>query len=168
MRWLLAVTVIALGVPGIACAQLGDESELDSLGGEESGSDEDSVALSDDQLAQLSLSGFREYLERIHDDGHDEGLYALLDPRLDELEGRALAADVIFWTATALGVAAVAVGIPVYTEVAAPLGPDLGLGLMIAGASTFLVGLIVQALLRPGQGDLMRLIDMHDEHLGRR
>lgn len=120
------------------------------------------VALSADERAQLSLDGFRRYLDRTRD--ADPSLYALLDPRLDDLEYREDVADVIFWTGTALGAAAIAAGIPVWTEV----DQDAGIAMVAGGAGLFLVGLIVQAILRPGHGDLMAIVDLYDERLGRR
>lgn len=149
--------LVLLLIPAPASAQLDDE------GGREA---EEYVALSADQRAQLSIGGFREYLERTREE--DERLYEAIDPRLSDLESRELAADVIFWTATGLGVAAVAAGIPVYTEFQDRSLADLGIGLMIGGASTFLLGVIIQAILRPNHDDLVAVIDLYDELLGRR
>src|SRR5688500_12057023 len=69
------------------------------------------VALSADDDAQLTLGGFRRYLERTR--SYDQQLYRQLDPRLRGLEERELAADVIFWTATGLSIAALVTAIPV-------------------------------------------------------
>jgi len=118
--------------------------------------------LSADQRAQLSLGGFRDYLERLREE--DESLYRLLDPRLDGLEERNVIADVVFWTGTILAVGALVSAIPVHEEV----GLDPALGLIVGGASTFLLAVIIQAFVRPNHDDLMRLIDLHDEQLGRR
>ena len=73
-------------------------------------------------------------------------------------------ADVVFWTGTVLSVGALVSAIPVHEEV----GLDPALGLIIGGASTFLLAVIIQAFIRPNHDDLMRLIDLHDQHLGRR
>ena len=154
MRW-FAMTVLLLA-PASASAQLLDSAETE----EES---QDSLVLTGDDLAQLNLGDFRAYLERIRG-AEDDGLYRLLDPRLDDLEGRETAADVIFWTSAGLGVAAVVAGIPVYEEVS----QDAGIAMFVAGGGTFLLGVIIQAVLRPSHGDLLALIDLHDEHLGRR
>lgn len=123
------------------------------------------VALSADDQAQLTLGGFRRYLERIQPT--DAALYRELNPRLDELESRDLAADVVFWTATGLGVAALITAIPVYVELP-DLDPGVAIGLVVGGVSTFLLGVIIQAIVRPGHDDLVRLIDFHDELVGRR
>lgn len=122
------------------------------------------AALSADDQAQLTLGGFRGYLQRIR--ATDAALYAELDPRLRDLEGRETAADAVFWTATALGAGALIAAIPVYTELEE--GTDIAVGLVVGGLSTFLVGLIVQAIVRPGQQDLVQLIDHHDDLVGRR
>ena len=150
--------VALLSIPSSAFAQLDDSESREA---------EQYLALSADQRAQLSLGGFRAYLERTRDDDQ-EGLYQLLDPRLDDLESRETVADVVFWTATGLGVAAVAAGIPVFAEYEGQGLADLGVGLIVGGASTFLLGLIIQAFVRPSHDDLVTLIDLHDEHLGRR
>lgn len=120
------------------------------------------VALSADQRAQMSLGGFRSYLERTR--ASDPSLYDLIAPPLRGLEERETAADVIFWVATGLSVGALIAAIPVYEE----LGLDPAIGFLVGGASTFVLGLIVQAVVRPGHRDLMRLIDLYDERLGRR
>lgn len=120
------------------------------------------VALSADQDAQESLGGFRTYLERTRE--ADTDLYRVLDARLDDLESQATAADVIFWTATGLGAASLIAAIPVHET----LGLDPALGFMIAGGGVFLLGVLIQAIVRPGRGDLVELIDLHDERLGRR
>jgi hypothetical protein len=122
------------------------------------------VALSADDEAQLSLGGFRTYLERIRPT--DPALYADLDLRLDALQERDVIADVIFGVGTGLGLAAAVAAIPVYTELEG--GTDLAIGLVIAGVSTFVLGLVIQAIVRPGHGDLLALIDYHDELVGRR
>lgn len=155
MAWL---TILS---PGLAAAQT-DERAMRA----EDHEAEQYVALSADQRAQMSLGAFRDYLERTRDD--DQTLYERIDPRLDDLESRELAADVIFWTATGLGAVAVAVGIPLFSEYQNETLADVGIGLMIGGAATFLIGVIVQAIVRPSHGDLMGLIDALDEHLGRR
>lgn len=123
------------------------------------------AALSADDQAQLTLGGFRGYLQRIR--ATDAALYAELDPRLRDLEGRETAADAVFWTATALGAGALIAAIPVYTELGEG-STDIAVGLVVGGLSTFLVGLIVQAIVRPGQQDLVQLIDHHDDLVGRR
>jgi hypothetical protein len=120
------------------------------------------VALSADPRAQASLGGFRAYLERTRE--LDEALYAALDPRLAELERRETAADWVFGVATGLSVGALVAAIPVHET----LGLDPAIGFLVGGGATFVLGLIVQAVLRPGHADLMRLIDLHDERLGRR
>lgn len=125
---------------------------------------ESDVALSADDEAQLSLGGFRRYLERIRPT--DPPLYRALDVRLDDLESREFAADLVFGLATGLGIAALAAAIPIYTELDG--GRDLAIGLAIAGASTFVLGVVIQAIVRPGRDDLMALIDHHDELAGRR
>ena len=153
----LTVGALTLSAPALACAQ----SDAEPRGGgvfDAASYD----ALSADQEAQLSLGGFRLYLERTRD--LDESLYALLDPRLDDLEYRESAADVVFGLGGGLGLAVAVAGIPVYTEVS----QDAGVALLVAGASTAVLALIIQALVRPGHGDLVALIDMHDERLGRR
>jgi hypothetical protein len=124
------------------------------------------VALSADEGAQQTLGGFRAYLERVRRD--DLSLYRALDPPLDDLQWRDTIADVIFWTATGLAVAAVVTAIPIYTELRDQVGREPTIGLVIAGISTFVVGAIVQAIVRPTHGDLMALIDLHDQILGRR
>ena len=139
-------------LPDAALAQVEDEAS----------DAERSVALSADQRAQLSLGGFRAYLERVRED--DDSLYRVLDARLDELEERTTIADVIFWTGTILSVGALVAAIPVHEEV----GLDPALGLVFGGVGTFLLAVIVQAIVRPGQSDLMALIDLYDERLGRR
>lgn len=154
MRLSFAVVLLvgALSSPALASAQSGGGA-LDP---------ESYVSLSVDQRAQLTLSGFRLYLERIREG--DEELYGALDPRLHALEERDVIADAIFWSATGLSLGAVAVGIPVYQEVSV----DAGIGLLIGAAGTFVLGVIIQALIRPGHDELMALIDLHDEQVGRR
>jgi hypothetical protein len=123
------------------------------------------VALSADDLAQQSLGGFRRYLERIRPS--DAVLYAELDPPTAALERRDTAADIVFWTATGLSVAALVTAIPVYTELGAT-GNDVAIGLLVGGLTTFALGVLIQAFIRPGHSDLVALIDRHDELLGRR
>ena len=48
------------------------------------------------------------------------------------------------------------------------MGLDPALGMIIGGASTFLLGVIIQAIIRPSHDDLVALIDLHDQRLGRR
>ncbi len=122
------------------------------------------AALSADDEAQLSLGGFRTYLDRIRTT--DPALYADLDLRLDALQERDVIGDVIFGVGTGLGVAAAIAAIPVYTELED--GTDLAIGLVIGGVSTFLLALVIQAIVRPSHGDLVALIDYHDELVGRR
>lgn len=157
MRAWTAIIVLSLCVCSVAHAQApAGGGALDP---------ESYVALSADDQAQLTLGGFRRYLERIRP--VDAALYAALDPQLADLEGRDTAADVIFWTATGLGVAALVTAIPVYTELP-ELDPGVTIGLVVGGLATFLVGVLIQAIVRPGHGDLVRLIDAHDAFLGRR
>ena len=156
MRSFLPTTLVLLALlaPGQVAAQEGAVSgALDP---------ESYVALSADQQAQMTLGGFRGYLERVRED--DAELYSLLDRRLDSLEERSTIADVVFWTGTALGAGALVSAIPVHEE----LGLDPAIGFIIGGVSTFVLGIIIQAILRPGHGDLMALIDLHDQRLGRR
>lgn len=159
--------VLVLAAPALSQAQASTDAPPPSAPSSGSALDPDSyVALSADQDAQTSLSGFRAYLERTRE--ADPRLYRVLDLRLDDLESRDTAADVVFWTATGLGVAAMIAAIPVYTELSNDLGQDLAIGLLVGGASTFVLGLIIQAIVRPSHGDLVALIDLHDQHLGRR
>ncbi|MFK7985638.1 MAG: hypothetical protein AB8I08_06370 [Sandaracinaceae bacterium] len=120
------------------------------------------VALSADQDAQESLGGFRRYLERTRES--DTDLYRVLDARLDDLESSETVADVIFWTATGLGAASLIAAIPVHET----LGLDPAIGFLIGGGGVFLLGVLIQAIVRPGRGDLVELIDLHDSRLGRR
>jgi hypothetical protein len=152
MRTSLALIAL-FSLPALARAQA-EGSALDP---------ESYAALAADDHAQMSLGGFRRYLERIEEG--DALLYRQLDPRLDDLESREVAADAIFWTSLGLSVAALVTAIPIETELGRS---DIAIGLVIAGVSTFLVGIIVQAIVRPGHGDLVRLIDVHDELVGRR
>ncbi|HEY8429673.1 MAG TPA: hypothetical protein VIL20_14915 [Sandaracinaceae bacterium] len=124
------------------------------------------VALAADEDAQFTLGGFRRYLERIR--ASDAALYAALDPRLRDLEGRETAADAIFWTATGLSVAALVAAIPVYTELGEGVREEAAIGLVAGGLGAFVLGLVVQAIVRPGHQDLLLLIDRHDELVGRR
>lgn len=120
------------------------------------------ASLTADDDAQLSLGGFRGYLERISES--DPGIYRLLDPRLDDLEYRDSAADVVFGVSFGLGLAALGTSIPVYLEV----GEEPGIGLIIGGLSAIVIGIVIQAIIRPGHQDLVALIDLHDERVGRR
>ncbi len=168
MRGWTAVAFLSLLVASSASAQASNvQARVPQAPAAEDGAlDPDSyVALSADQQAQLTLGGFRGYLERIRPT--DGALYAALDPQLDELESRETVADIIFWTGTGLGVAALLAAIPVYTLMP-DLDPGVTIGLVVGGLTTFLVGVIVQAIVRPGHGDLMRLIDAHDRFLGHR
>lgn len=158
--------VLCMGLGGLPAPGVAQAQSEDELVRAEDREAEQYVALSADQRAQMSLGAFRTYLERTRED--DQRLYERLDPRLDELESREVAADVIFWSATGLGAVAVAVGIPLFSEYQNESLADVGIGLMVGGAATFLLGIIVQAIIRPGQGDLMALIDMLDTQLGRR
>lgn len=158
MRIVLA-TLLAIGLAP-ACALAQDDLELPTEPGDEEL--EGPAVLSSDPRAHLSLGGFRGYLERLRED--DDALYGILDPRLDALEERNTIADVIFWTGTALAVGALVSAIPVHEE----LGLDASLAFIFAGVGTFALAAIVQAIVRPGQSDLMALIDLHDQRLGRR
>lgn len=125
------------------------------------------VALSADQRAQMSLGGFRGYLERVRED--DVQLYGILDVRLVVLEERETIADIIFWTATGLAAVSLITAIPVHEVLRdGPSLADEALAFIIGGASAFLLGVIIQAIIRPGHDDLMALIDLHDHQLGRR
>ena len=150
IAWTLLVSTLPLG----AAAQ--EETPSGAL------DPESYVALSADQDAQTSLGGFRRYLERVRAD--DRALYTLLDDRLDPLEERNTVADVVFWTGAALSVGALVAAIPAHET----LGLDASLAFVAAGASAFLLTVIIQAALRPGHDDLMALIDLHDQRLGRR
>jgi hypothetical protein len=152
----IAFVALLVFSPALARAQEGG-SALDP---------ESYVALSADDRAQLSIGGFRSYLERIR--SGDELLYRELDPHLDDLESRELAADVIFGVGTGLSIAALVSVIPVYTELSAQDSEPIMIGLISAGLGTFVISIIIQAIVRPGQGDLVRLIDQHDELVGRR
>lgn len=158
LRGVLAALTFATLAPSAASAQ--SDSSTPSGGGVFDPTSYD--ALSADQDAQLTLGGFRLYLERTR--SVDESLYAVLDPRLDDLEYRETAADVLFGVGGGLGLAALIAGIPVYTEAS----EDAGVALLVAGAGTLALALIIQAFVRPGYGDLVSLIDLHDERLGRR
>lgn len=120
-------------------------------------------ALAADEDAQVSLGGFRRYLERIRES--DALIYRQLDPRLDDLELRTVAADVVMGITIGLGVAALVTAIPIETELRQT---DAAIGLLIGGLSAILVGVIVQAIVRPSHQDLVLLIDAHDELVGRR
>ena len=152
MRTSLALLAL-LALPAISHAQA-EGSALDP---------ESYAALAADDHAQLTLGGFRRYLERIEES--DPLIYSTLDPRLDDLELRTLAADVVFGVTAGLGIAALVTAIPIETELDQS---DAALGLLIGGLSMMLVGVIVQAIVRPSHGDLVRLIDLHDELVGRR
>ena len=154
MRAWICVFAVTLSLGGTAAAQEGaEDGEMGGAYG---------AALTDDEDAQWSLGGFRLYLQRI--ESSDPELYADLDPRLDDLETRETAADVIFWLGTGLGAAALLSAIPVHET----LGLDPAIGFMIAGGSTFVLALIIQAIVRPGRGDLVQLIDRYDERVGHR
>lgn len=120
------------------------------------------VSLSADQDAQLSLGGFRAYLERIQEG--DEALYRALDPRLRGLEELDSTANIIFGVSAGLSLGALIAAIPVHEKV----DQDIAYGLIIGGVSAFILGVIIQAIVRPGHGDLMALIDLHDREAGRR
>ncbi len=156
MRVFVAVTLGLSMIVGPALASAQDIAPGGAL------DPESYVALSADQRAQMSLGGFRGYLERVRQD--DENLYSLLDTRLDELEERETIADVVFWTGATLSVGALVAAIPINDE----FGLDASLGFIVGGAGAFLLTLIIQAILRPGHDDLMALIDLHDRQLGRR
>lgn len=155
MRWLAKFAFVLALVSQGARAQVPLEPTPES---------ESYPALAADEDAQLSLAGFRGYLERIR--STDEVLYAALEPRLSHLEERELTADVIFGVGTGLGIALAVAAIPVY--VALDDEDDLTIGLVAAGVGTFVLGVIIQAIVRPGQSDFMALIDQHDELVGRR
>lgn len=167
--WGLAATALSLAIAGpfgASSAAAQDTSVLDTLALDPddtpSPRDPTYASLTADDRAQMTLGGFRGYLERIRPT--DEALYLALDPRLDDLESRDETADIVFWTATSVALATVVAGIPVYEMVA----EDIAIGLFIAGASTFALAVILQAILRPGLGDLFALIDEHDHRVGRR
>ncbi|MCA9609397.1 MAG: hypothetical protein KC619_27540 [Myxococcales bacterium] len=160
MRTLLTVLCLSVIPLGAAAQDLPDDPVAPD--DDEALEADGYVALSADQRAQMSFDGFRSYLERIHDE--DDGLYQLLDPRLDALEERNTIADVVFWTGTALAVGALVSAIPVHEE----LGLDPSLAFIFAGVGTFALAVIIQAIVRPGHSDLMQLIDLHDQRLGRR
>lgn len=119
--------------------------------------------LTADQRAQISLGGFRLYLERVRP--LDESLYDALDPPLSGLEGRRTAANVVVGVASVIAIGLAVASIPIFEGDGSD---DAGVGLLVAAGGTFLVGLIISALLRPNQTDLFRLIDEHDRLLGRR
>ena len=110
----------------------------------------------------ICLGGFRRYLQRIEES--DPQLYRLLDPRLSELEERSTVADVVFGVSLGLSIAGAFGTIPAY-EFA---GEEAALGVALGSVGLLLVGAIVQAIIRPGHGDLVALIDLHDERVGRR
>jgi len=120
------------------------------------------ASLTADDEAQVSLGGFRLYLERIEES--DPQLYGLLDPRLRDLEDRSTAADVVFGVSLGLAVAGALGAIPAY-ELA---GEEAAIGVLLGSAGLLLIGAIVQAIIRPGHGELVALIDLHDERVGRR
>ena len=120
------------------------------------------ASLTADDEAQVSLGGFRLYLERIEES--DPQLYGLLDPRLRDLEDRSTAADVVFGVSLGLAVAGALGAIPAY-ELA---GEEAAIGVLLGRAGLLLIGAIVQAIIRPGHGELVALIDLHDERVGRR
>jgi hypothetical protein len=151
--WILAAISL---IPLAAAAQEGDAA-MDANG---------YVALSADDEAQASLGGFRRYLERIRPT--DPDLYLALDPTLDGLQERETWADVIFWTGTILGGGAMIAAIPVASEGPLADRTAIAIGLISAGATTFLLGLIINAFVRPNHDDLMQLVDRHDSLVGRR
>lgn len=153
MRGIVIVACLAFAAPAAAQDPDPPTGALDPDG---------YVALSADQRAQLSLGGFRGFLERIRED--DTDLYRLLDARLDSLEERDTIADVVFWIGTGLAVGALGAAIPVHEE----LGVEPAVGFIIGGVCTFVLAVIIQAIVRPGHDDLMALIDTHDQLLGRR
>ena len=153
MRAIVLVACLAFAAPAAAQDSDPPAGALDPEG---------YVALSADQRAQLSLGGFRDFLERVRED--DTDLYGLLDARLDGLEERDTIADVVFWIGTGLAVGALVAAIPVHEE----LGLDPAVGFIIGGVSTFVLAVIIQAIIRPGHDDLTALIDLHDQLLGRR
>ena len=120
------------------------------------------ASLTADDEAQVSLGGFRLYLERIEES--DPQLYGLLDGRLRDLEDRSTAADVVFGVSLGLAVAGALGAIPAY-ELA---GEEPAIGVLLGSAGLLLIGAIVQAIIRPGHGELVALIDLHDERVGRR
>ena len=120
------------------------------------------ASLTADDEAQVSLGGFRLYLERIEES--DPQLYGLLDGRLRDLEDRSPAADVVFGVSLGLAVAGALGAIPAY-ELA---GEEPAIGVLLGSAGLLLIGAIVQAIIRPGHGELVALIDLHDERVGRR
>ena len=119
------------------------------------------ASLTADDEAQVSLGGFRLYLERIEES--DPQLYGLLDPRLRDLEDRSTAADVVFGVSLGLAVAGALGAIPAYE-----LAGEEAIGVLLGSAGLLLIGAIVQAIIRPGHGELVALIDLHDERVGRR
>ncbi|MGF1468062.1 MAG: hypothetical protein ACFCGT_18220 [Sandaracinaceae bacterium] len=152
----LVLTLMSLGGAGSAAAQ-------DSPPTGDVLSPEGNPVLAADQIAQQSIGGFRVYLERIRPT--DPDLYAALDPTLDRLERRLFFANLTFGVSAVLGIGGLAVGIPFITE---DVNEGVGIGLTVAGAATLALGLLIQAILRPGQSDLLALIDEHDRFLGRR
>lgn len=154
----LWIALATLAAPALASAQIDPAADpaLEPGG---------YVALSADDEAQASLGGFRLYLERIRPT--DEQLYLQLDPELDGLEGRELASDVVFWSTAILGLGAMIAAIPIATEVR-PDGTSISVGMVIGGGLTFALGLLINAFIRPSRGDLMAIIDHHDELVGRR
>lgn len=151
MRFAICLLVLLVTAP--ACAQEAAGGALDPTS---------YAALTADDEAQLSLGGFRRYLQRIEES--DPQLYRLLDPRLSDLEERSTVADVVFGVSLGLSIAGAFGTIPAY-EFA---GEEAALGVALGSAGLLLVGAIVQAIIRPGHGDLVALIDLHDERVGRR
>lgn len=156
MRALLMIAV-SLSSPLGALAQT-SEPALESNG---------YVALSADDEAQSSLGGFRRYLERIHT--NDAELYLALDPPLRELESRETWSDVVFWTATILAIGAMVAAIPIAVDSSISQDHTLIAGTLIGGGGAiFVIGLLINAFLRPGHDDLQALVDRHDALVGRR
>lgn len=157
----VVMRVLATLAFALSLAPLGAHAQAPSGGALDP---ESYATLAADDEAQLTLGGFRGYLERIRPT--DAALYAALDPRLDGLEERDVIADVIFGVGTGLGIALSVAAIPAYVELDG--GEDVAIALVVAGVSTFVLGVVIQAIVRPGHGDLMALIDQHDELVGRR
>lgn len=160
----MRIALVLLLCAGAALPAPASAQESPSAGGELDDA-EGYAALSADDLAQLTLGGFRRYLERIRTT--DAALYAELDPPTAAVEDQDRAADAVFWAATGLSAAALIAAIPIHTELG-DSGSDVALALLVGGVSTFVLGAIIQAIVRPGHSELVRLIDRHDELVGRR
>src|SRR5690606_2703816 len=87
----VVMRVLATLAFALSLAPLGAHAQAPSGGALDP---ESYATLAADDEAQLTLGGFRGYLERIRPT--DAALYAALDPRLDGLEERDVIADVIF------------------------------------------------------------------------